>query len=138
MSRLPCLLAAAALVLPLPAYAADCAQRIEAVESHPAILENPEGSSAASDQAPAVPGGEEAATEEMVQNGEAVQEDGGTTVYQEGGPATPREQWFTSEKDKASVLTHLDEARDAQGTGDEQACLESIEQAERMLTPNDG
>ncbi|MEQ9609151.1 MAG: hypothetical protein RLN99_15940 [Kiloniellaceae bacterium] len=137
MSRLPCLLAAAALVLPLPAYA-DCAQRIEAVESHPAILENPEGSAAASQQAPAVPGGEEAATEEMVKNGAAVQEDGGTTVYQEGGPAMPREQWFTTEKDKAAVLTHLDEARNAQGTGDEQACLEAIEQAERVLTPTDG
>ncbi|WP_340119774.1 hypothetical protein [Pelagibius sp. 7325] len=137
MSRLPCLLAAAALVLPLPAYA-DCAQRIEAVESHPAILENPEGTAAAAEQAPAVPGGEEAATEEMVKNGGAVQEDGGTTVYQEGGPATPREQWFTNEKDKSAVLTHLDEARDARGSGDEQACLEAIEQAEAVLTPNDG
>jgi hypothetical protein len=137
MSRLPCLLAAAALVLPLPAYA-DCAQRIEAVESHPAVLEKPEGSPAASDKAPAGAGGEEAATDDMVQNGEAIQEDGGTTVYQEGGPATPREQWFTSDKDKAAVLTLLDEARDAQGTGDEQGCLESIEQAERILTPQDG
>lgn len=137
MSRLPYLLAAAALVLPLPAYA-DCAQRIEAVESHPAILENPEGAARAADQAPAVEGGEEAAMDDMVQNGEAVREDGGTTVHAEGGPATPLEQWFTSDKDKAAVLTHLDEARDAQGTGDEQACLESIEQAEGILIPQDG
>lgn len=137
MSRLPYLLAATALALPLPAYA-DCAQRIEAVESHPAIIENPQGSSAESDEVPAAGGREEAVKDEMVQNGEAVQEDGGKTVYQEGGLATPREQWFTADTDKAAVLTHLDAARDAQGTGDEQACLESIEQAERILTPDEG
>ncbi len=132
MSRLPYLLAAAVLVLPLPAYA-DCAARIAAVESHPAVLEKPQDA----DAAPAA-GDEEAVMDEMVENGEAVQENGGETVYQEGGPATPRENWFTSDKHEGAVLTHLDAARDAQKSGDERACLEAIEQAESMLKPDAG
>lgn len=132
MSRLPYLLVAAALALPLPAYA-DCAARIEAVENHPAVLEKPQGA----DASPGA-GDEEAATNEMVENGEAVREDGGETVYQEGGPATPREHWFTSDKHEAAVLTHLDAARDAHSSGDERRCLESIEQAESMLKSDAG
>ncbi|GAB4371188.1 MAG: hypothetical protein Kow00114_31910 [Kiloniellaceae bacterium] len=135
MSRLPYFLAAAALALPLPAYA-DCGARIAAVESHPAIMERPQDESAA----PARPsaGNEEAVKDQMVQNGEAVEENGGETVYPEGGPATPRENWFTTDQHEAAALTHLDAARDAHQAGDERGCLESIEQAESILKPDAG
>ena len=134
MPRLPYLVAAAALTLPLPAFA-DCAQRIEAVESHPAVAEQPtdqpETRGTASSE-------EAIVKEQVVEGGDGLRENGGETVYQEGGPAGPRESWFTDSKDKAEVLTHLDSARKAQGAGDEKACLEAIEQAEAMLKPDAG
>jgi len=137
MPRLPYLLAAAAMSLPLPAFA-DCAQRIEAVASHPAILEQPADPAAGSATPPAAAGSEEAIVKEkVVEGGGAVRENGGETVYQEGGPAVPRESWFTDSKDKAEVLTHLDSARKAKDKGDENACLEAIEQAEKALQQPD-
>jgi len=136
MPRLPYLVAAAALILPLPAFA-DCAQRIEAVESHPAVAEKPEEEKAATPEVPA--GSQETIVkEQMVKGGDAMRENGGETVYQEGGPAAPRESWFTDSKDKSEVLTHLDTARKAQDSGDEKACLEAIEQAEAILKPDAG
>jgi hypothetical protein len=137
MARLPYLLAAAALVLPLPAFA-DCAQRIDVVASHPAISEQPADSAAGDTATPAPAGSKEAIVkEQVVEGGGAVRENGGETVYQEGGPAIPRESWFTDSKDKAEVLTHLDSARKAKDAGDEKACLEAIEQAEKVLKQPD-
>lgn len=133
--RLTCLLAAGALILPLPAYA-DCADRIAAVESHPAIVENPEAPTASPEAA--TPGNEEAVVkEEMVENGDAVMEDGGETVHAAGGPAGPRESWFTGDTDLGAVLTHLDAARDARSSGDEKACIEQMQQAEELLLRDD-
>ena len=139
MSKLPSLLVAGALVMPLPAYA-DCALRIEAVETHPALAgpaDSPQEPQAESGSAAA--GTEEKVVkEQMVDNGASIQENGGETVYQEGGPAGPRESWFTDSKDKATVLTHLDSARKAQAAGDEKACLEAIEQAEHIMAADAG
>ena len=140
MSKLPCLLVAGALVLPLPAYA-DCAQRIEAVEMHPALSGSAGGakSSQAESESSATAGTEEKVVkEEMVDKGASIQENGGETVYQEGGPAGPRESWFTDSKDKATVLTHLDSARKAHDAGNEETCLEEIEQAEQVMTDDAG
>lgn len=141
--RMTCLLAAGALILPLPAYA-DCAERIAAIESHPAILETPE-SAAAPDAdtrspAPAADSEEEVVEEEMVEEGEAVVEDGGETVHADGGPAEPRESWFTNgtDEERGVVLTHLDAAREAQSSGDEQACMEHVQQAENLLRNDAG
>ncbi len=141
--RMTCLLAAGALCLPLPAYA-DCAERIAAVESHPAIAEAPETAAApqaapqtGQDASDAARSEEQVVQKEMVENGEAVQEHGGETVHAAGGPAEPRENWFTSGSDELGVvLTHLDAARDARGSGDEQACIEQVQQAEELLRDN--
>ena len=140
MPRLPYILAAAAFVLPLPAFA-DCAQRIDVVASHPAISEHRDEAAATSAETASKPDSagskESIVKEQMVEGGGAVQENGGETVYQEGGPAIPRESWFTDSKDKAEVLTHLDSARKANDAGDEKACLEAIEQAEKALKQPD-
>lgn len=106
------MLAAAALALPLPAYA-DCAQRIAAIEENASVTSN----------APSAG------------NGGSVQADGGTTEHQEGGPAQPTESWFTNSKSDGAgaVLTHLTDAREARAAGDEQACLEAVGQAEAAL-----
>jgi hypothetical protein len=139
--RMTCLLAAGALMLPLPAYA-DCAARIAAVESHPAIVEAPDEAPTSDSQEPAAAlGGEEQVVkEEMVEKGEAVIEGGGETVHAAGGPAEPRESWFTNgtSVDKGVVLTHLDAARDARNGGDEKACIEEVQQAEKLLRDSAG
>lgn len=108
--RLPCLLAAAVLALPMSAHA-DCAARIATVEAHPAI------------------GGSADAAEGSVRT------DGGDSTHAAGGPATPTESWFTDaeHEDRPSALTHLHSAREAQKEGDEQACLDAVEQAEAAL-----
>ncbi|MGD1877592.1 MAG: hypothetical protein ACFB13_08845 [Kiloniellaceae bacterium] len=139
MSKLSSLLLAGALVLPLPAYA-DCAQRIEAVETHPALAGNADETTpeAQSSQSAAAGNEEKVVKEEMVEKGASIQENGGETVYQEGGPAAPRESWFTDSKDKATVLTHLDSAREAKAAGDEKVCLEEIEQAEKIMEADAG
>jgi len=137
------LLAAGALILPLPAYA-DCAERIAAVETHPAILEAPESAAApeadSQDPAPAAGSEEQVVEEEMVEKGEAVVEDGGVTVHADGGPAEPRESWFTNgtDEERGVVLTHLDAAREAQDSGDEQGCMEHVQQAEDLLRDDAG
>lgn len=120
------LLGAVALVLPLPAYA-DCAERIAAVESHPAVA-GAETSAGSADKPLRAGAGK----------GEGVREDGGNTVYPDGGPATPTESWFTGEEDAAAALTHLDAARKARGEGDEEACLDAVEQAEAALGADAG
>ena len=144
MTKLPCLLVAGALALPLPAFA-DCATRISAVEKHPAIAEDGEtdaGAAAKTDRsaaAAAAPGQEEEVVDkEVIGDGAAVQEAGGETVYAEGGPATPRENWFGSPPKKAAVLAHLKTAKDEQQAGNEKACLDSIEKAEKAMTPDAG
>jgi hypothetical protein len=145
--RMTCLLTAGALMLPLPAYA-DCAARIAAVESHPAIVEAPEAPEITAETTAETPVPGPAATgnpervvkEEMVENGEAVIEDGGETVHAAGGPAEPRESWFTNgtDEDKGVVLTHLDAAREAQSSGDEKACIDHVQQAEDLLRDDAG
>ena len=131
------LIAAAAIVLPVPALAAeDCAARIEAIEAHPAFseagtAEAPAGNDGASPSSTGESNEEKVA--EQAENGEAVQEDGGTTVYQEGGPAGPRENWFGSPPDKAKVLEHVEAAKQARDAGDEQACLQETQQAEKIM-----
>lgn len=136
--RMTCLLAAGALILPLPAYA-DCAERIAAVESHPAIVETPAKPAEALPEA-AIPGNEEeVVVEEMIEKGETVKERGGETVHADGGPAEPRENWFTSRSEElGTVLTHLDAAREAQSSGDEKTCIDQVQQAEKLLRDNAG
>jgi hypothetical protein len=132
------LLAVGAFALPLPAFA-DCAERIATVESHPAIAQQDAPDRAAEKpQASAAGDEEEVVEEEMVENGESIQQHGGETVHADGGPAAPAESWFTEDSDKAVVLTHLDGAKKAQQAGDEKACLEEIEQAEAILSDDAG
>lgn len=116
-------LATAMLLLPQAARA-DCAARIAAVESHPAV-----------DQAERSAPDQQQAGREPSNSGGSVQIDGGDTGHAQGGPATPSESWFTDSEheDRASVLAHLDTARKAQGDGKEQACLTAVEQAEAAL-----
>lgn len=136
MSRLPAALAVAAMVLPVPAFA-DCATRIDVVESHPAFATNSDQEQ--TESAPAAPGNEEEVVQkEMVEKGDSVQENGGETVYADGGPATPVENWFVPEENKVVVLTHLDTAKKAHEAGDESACIEAIEQAETALEADAG
>ena len=59
-------------------------------------------------------------------------------AYADGGPAMPQESWFSESKGMSVVLTHLDAARQAQGVGDEEACLESVQQAETALKDGAG
>ena len=134
MNRMTCLIAAAAIVLPVPALAAgDCAARIEAIETHPAFseAEAPAGDDGANLSSTAESNEEKVA--EQSENGEAVQEDGGTTVYQEGGPAGPRENWFGSPPDKAKVLEHVEAAKQARDAGDSKTCLQQVQQAEKIM-----
>ncbi|MGF1629471.1 MAG: hypothetical protein ACFCUT_08375 [Kiloniellaceae bacterium] len=136
--RLTCLLAVGALVLPLPAYA-DCAERIAAVENHPAISEK----SASVDDAerpenPTQGNEERIVEEEVVENGETIREDGGETTHADGGPAAPAENWFEDINDKAVVLTHLEAAKEAKQAGDENACLEAVEEAEATFKSDAG
>lgn len=136
MTRLTLLAAAAALLLPFPALAAeDCSARIAAIESHPAFSEDSaeENSGSAESAADSASQSEEKAVEEQTEEGVAVEENGGTTVYQEGGPAGPRENWFGSPPDKAQVLEHLAAAQEAQSSGDEATCVEEVEQAEKIF-----
>lgn len=136
-TRTTCLLAAGALILPLPAFA-DCAERIAAVERHPAIVEN-QPAAAEAPEATRSGSEEQVVEEEMVEEGEAVNEGGGETVHADGGPAEPRENWFTSESEElGTVLTHLDAARKARSSGDEKACMEQVQQAEKLLRDNAG
>ena len=140
MPRITTLVATAALLLPLPALAAeDCPARIAAIQDHPAFSEKAdtareseksESEETADDSASK---SEEEAVEEQTEDGEAVQENGGTTVYQEGGPAGPRENWFGSPPDKAQVLEHLAAAEEADAAGDTATCIEEVEQAEKIF-----
>lgn len=137
MNRMTCLVAAAAIVLPLPALAAeDCAARIDAIESHPAFSEADKAEAPASgssgNQTSSGQSNEDKVAE-RTENGEAVQEDGGTTVYQEGGPAGPRENWFGSPPDKAKVLEHVAAAKEARDAGDSKTCLQQVQQAEKII-----
>ena len=125
--------APAVLVLAQPAYA-DCAERIAAVEKHPAIAEAGSSGDTKSPQRPSA--SEESGSQD--EGGEVVREDGGKTVYQGGGPATPTESWFTGEEEPSAALTYLDAARKARGQGDEKACLEAVEQAEAAIRANSG
>lgn len=113
--RITLLSVAAALILPLPAQA-NCAERIAAVESHPAMIGGQNSSEASGETS-------------------GVRVDGGESTHAEGGPATPSESWFTDSEneDRASVLTHLDNAKQAQNAGDERACIDAVEQAEAAL-----
>lgn len=138
MFRLPPLMIAATLALPLPALAAeDCGARIAALENSPVFAEQPseegaetqdEASGGTSDS-----GSAESAADEQAENGVAVEENDGTTVYQEGGPAMPRENWFGSPPDKAKILEHLEAAKQAQSAGDHAACNEEVTQAEKIF-----
>jgi hypothetical protein len=131
-----------AMMAPMPAFA-DCAGRIAALEADPS-LQPPAAAEQTSGptEAPAVAGPDTAATneatevvkDEVVGEGKVVTEGGGETVYQESGPALPRESWFTDLPDKAAAITHLTAAESALDAGDEKACLESVEQAENALT----
>ncbi len=123
MFRLSSLMIAAAIALPLPASAAsDCAARIAAMESHPGLVQDP------ADKDPS-----EGSSSEHAEEGVTVEENGGTTVYQEGGPAMPRESWFVSEPDKAAVIQHLEAAKQADAKGDAAVCAEEMDQAEEIL-----
>lgn len=143
MKRLSCLLAAGAIAAPLPAFA-DCATGIAAVENHPAFMEA--GATSREEDSDTTQSGKSASTgsqeqvveEEVVGEGKAVEESGGETVYQEDGPATPRENWFGSPPDRAAVLAHLETAKEARKSGDEKACLESLEKAEKVMEPDSG
>jgi hypothetical protein len=134
--RMTCLLTLGILALPLPAYA-DCAERIAAVESHPALA-GQDSSRAERPAKPATGSDEKVVEEEMVENGDAIRENGGETVHADGGPATPQESWFSEPTERSAVLTHLDAARQAQSAGDEKACLESVQQAETALEDGTG
>ncbi|MEX0921732.1 MAG: hypothetical protein WD489_08555 [Rhodovibrionaceae bacterium] len=130
MFRPSTLLIAAVIALPLPAFAAeDCAARISAMESHPAFAQQPK------DEAEGAEGDitSESDSSEHAEKGVAVEENGGTTVYQEGGPALPRESWFTGEEDKAVALGHLSAAKEAEEAGDAATCAEEMDQAEKIL-----
>ena len=131
------LLAVGAFALPLPAFAG-CAERIATVESHPAIAEQDAPDRAAEKPLETAAGDEEEVVEEMIEQGEAIQQHGGETVHADGGPAAPTESWFTEDSDKAVVLTHLDEARKAQQARDETACLDAIGQAEAVSSDDAG
>lgn len=123
--RMTALLATAGLGLSLPAYA-DCAERVTALETHPALA----------DSATPADGSLGGSSSEKVAGGtESVQEHGGETEHAEGGPATPSESWFTDarKQDASAALAHLDAAKKARDGGDEQACLRAIEQAEAAL-----
>lgn len=138
MTRLFCLIAAAALVLPPAALAAeDCGARIAAIENHPAFSEKEtpaeEKSDAEEKSAGASGGSNEAEVQEQTDNGEAIEEDGGTTVYQEEGPAAPRENWFGSPPDKAKVMEHVEAAKEARDAGDSETCLQEVQQAEKIM-----
>jgi hypothetical protein len=135
--KITLLLAMGVFAFPLPAFA-DCAERIATVESHPAIAQQDAPDPATDKPLETAAGDEEEVVQEMVESGEAIQQDGGETVHADGGPAAPTESWFTEDSDKAVVLTHLDEARKAQQAGDEKACLEAIEQAEAVLSDDAG
>ena len=139
MTRLTSLIAAAAMVLPMPAFAAeDCTARIDAIESHSALTDEERAGTAAAESEAADSSGApedsaEQEVEEQTENGEAVEENGGTTVYQEGGPAGPRENWFGSPPDKAKVLEHVAAAKEARDAGDRKTCLQEVQRAEKIM-----
>lgn len=129
MTRLFSLIAAAALMLPSAALAAEgCGARIAAIESHPALSEQEMPAEETSGSS------NEGEVQEQTDNGEAIEENGGTTVYQEGGPAAPRESWFADLPDKAKVIEHLEAAKEARDAGDPETCLQEVQQAEKIMS----
>lgn len=82
----------------------NCGNRIEAAHAHPAIVSDVE-----------------------------VKDEKGVTKYQEGGPATPRENWFGSKPELSATLSHLDTAKDALAKGDMATCNAKMDQVESVL-----
>ncbi len=101
--------------LPGATAAADCAAGIEAIKERLELHERP------TDAGP------------ILNKGKAIEEDGGTTVYAETGPATPRENWFGDSPGKAAALVKLEEAIAARESGDTEACTARIEEARLIL-----
>lgn len=83
---------------------ANCSDRIDAALDHPAIVSDT-----------------------------AVKDDGKVTKYQDGGPATPRENWFGSKPELSAVLAHLDAAKEALNKGDMPTCNVKMDQVEAIL-----
>lgn len=85
----------------------NCASRIDAALAHPAVVSDT-----------------------------AVKDDGKVTKYQDGGPATPRENWFGSKPELSAVLSHLDIAEEALANGDMPTCNAKMDQVESILEKN--
>jgi hypothetical protein len=72
----------------------------------------------------------------VLEQGVAIQEDGGTTVYADTGPAVPRENWFGDSPDKASAVVELEEAIAARESGDLENCRQAVNEAKNYLPEN--
>jgi hypothetical protein len=95
-----------------PSAAADCSERIDAMKTALELRERK------TDAGP------------VLERGVAIEEDGGTTVYAKTGPATPRENWFGDNPEKAAAVADLKTAIDARERGDSEACVSAIDNAE--------
>lgn len=74
----------------------------------------------------------ETVTEEVVETGKTIKEDGGTTTYAAGGPAEPTENWFGKPPRQGEIVSKLDEAREYANAGDENACNEALGAAQKL------
>jgi hypothetical protein len=108
-------LAAAGFAAPAPAAQDGCADRIRTVQERLNLVER------VSVEGP------------VLEQADAIQEDGGTTAYAETGPATPRENWFGDSPDRAAALAELEDAMAAREAGNMQRCQTSIQEAQRIL-----
>lgn len=89
LSKIYLLGALAGVTLVAGQVEANCGDRVEAAYAHPAVVSDTE-----------------------------VKDEKGATKYQEGGPATPRENWFGSKPELSAVIAHLNTAKDALAKGD--------------------
>jgi hypothetical protein len=69
----------------------------------------------------------------VLEQGVAIEEEGGTTVYADTGPAVPRENWFGDSPDKASAVVELEEAIAARDDGDMESCRQAVTEARDFL-----
>lgn len=117
------LAAAAVLALSAPAAGAACLDEVAQLEQRLSQIESVDA------QQQQATGGGDTVEMEMA-SGEEVQ----VTVESAEGGTEPQENWFGSPPSREGAEEQLDNAREMAQAGDEQGCMEHVEQAAQIVT----